>query len=64
MKWNLYKVRLNNAGYDVFGRYYGRGKPLWRALPEAGDPLEFRAPDRQTAKSLVRVKDPTARFYR
>ena len=71
MKFRLYRIPLNNGGYDNCGRYYGIGAPLYcyefEGTPEnkwQDDIIgEFRASDREAAKKYVRAKYPNARFY-
>ena len=36
----LFKVPLNNGGYDQGGAYWGHGEPLWCAFCEAWDHFE------------------------
>jgi hypothetical protein len=75
LKFSLYRIRINNAGYDSMGRYWGVGNPLWTAeadfpdwKPADGFPsgldFQFRATDRERAKAMIREVYPNARFYR
>lgn len=49
----LSKVRLNRGGYDSRGRYYGTGKPLYKAEAEVcgkDREVHVRASSRNEAK--------------
>jgi hypothetical protein len=49
----LSKVRLNRGGYDSRGRYYGTGKPLYKAEAEVcgkDREVHVRASSRTEAK--------------
>ena len=53
-KYSLRVVPLNRGGYDTEGRYYGAGKPLYRAVNlEDQHVEEFRASTRQEAIRIM-----------
>ena len=65
-KLTLRKVRLDSGGYDPNGTYFGWGEPLYWCSCETDEHyIDFilRAPNRITAKRLVREDYPNARFY-
>lgn len=66
-RMSLVRVRINSGGYDDGGAYWGIGQPLYCAT-DSSDETEIRvfvrAPDRQTAKSLVRARCPGAKFFK
>jgi hypothetical protein len=74
-KFRLFRVRLDQGGYDEGGAYWGIGTPLYCA--EAIDceataeckldelPVQFfRSNSRDTAKAHITGKYPKARFFR
>jgi hypothetical protein len=70
MKIRLFKVRLNQGGYDSTGTYWGTGTPLWCAQSEDETEMiliqnyHFRASSREEAKQHIRANYPNATFYR
>jgi len=53
IKYSLRRIRLNSGGYTSSGTYYGHGLPLFEAKnKETGEMIEFRAPDRKSAKAV------------
>lgn len=64
-KVSLTRIKLDRGGYDRNGRYYGSGAPLWNASDDNGEfGIDFRAPDRATAKKMLLAEIPNIRFYR
>jgi hypothetical protein len=64
IKFTLRKVRINQAGYDSNGSYWGLGSPLyWAHCDNTRDELMLRARDRAHAKEKVRETYPNATFY-
>lgn len=61
------RIHLNSGGYDMFGRYYGTGRPLYRLVPRsacmwfaahgltarATGELYFRAEDARDAREIA-----------
>lgn len=67
IKCQLYRVRLNNGGYDRNGAYWGIGNPLYACVPESCDHFNdwfLRARDRDHAKAVVIARWPKATFFR
>jgi hypothetical protein len=62
-KVHLYRVRLNQGGYDKGGAYWGIGAPLW-CVWNGGGFLFLRAETRELAKSKAQERLPGVRFYR
>ena len=67
-KTTLIRVRLNDAGYNSSGHYFGVGEPLfWYCMPDGNSYIEghIRARDRDAAKAEVIAKHPLRRveFY-
>ena len=53
---NLGRIHLNSQGYTATGRYFGVGKPLFRAYNTANNQeIEFRASDRPQAMAIVKM---------
>lgn len=63
-KLYLQRMPLNNGGYNNLGHYYGLGQPLWEASDQNGDNYIFRASSRDSAKKIVTIANPDAKFYR
>jgi hypothetical protein len=66
VRFSLYRVRINQAGYTDRGEYYGNSVlSLYRfADEETGDYYgEFRALDRNDAREVLRARYPNATFY-
>lgn len=59
------RVRLDSAGYDRNGTYFGVGPPLYWVASAAGD-VDFvlRAPSRADARELALLAYPNARIRR
>lgn len=56
VKFSLRRVRLNTGGYEYgrYGKYYGQGVPLYRAISdETGEVLEIRQNTRKAAKMII-----------
>jgi len=69
MKFYLYKVRLNQGGYDSTGKYFGTGMPLYYFEPVDENPSHgnsgyLRAYDREQAKNKIATSIPDATFYK
>lgn len=74
MRFILQHVRLNSAGYDTNGAYWGHDKRLYWAYHQRevtkdneymiDDVNEYiRAHNREDAKRIIRLDHPTATFY-
>jgi len=63
MKFYLYRIYLNNGGYDERGVYFGQGQPLYFWSNDYDSDC-IRATSRDDAKQLIRKKYPDATFYR
>lgn len=64
-KLTLRRVQLDSGGYDPNGTYFGTGAPLYWTASEDGEiDYVLRASEREDARSKVRAKYPSARFYR
>ena len=59
-KMTVTRVKLNSGGYDLHGRYYGGGGPLWSVCNEDGACEQFRARDLTAAKLKAREMFPDA----
>jgi hypothetical protein len=59
-KLRLYRVGLNQGGYDARGRYWGTGQPLYFAEDDDGNHRALRASSREEAKRQF----PNAKWYR
>jgi hypothetical protein len=67
-KTTLIRIRLNGAGYNHSGHYFGVGDPVWwYAMPDGKTYIEgyIRAKDRDAAKAEVVARHPLRRveFY-
>lgn len=60
----LFRVPINNGGYDRGGAYWGIGDPLYCASGPGGEVVWFRANDRGAAKDYVMGRWPGVRFYK
>jgi len=67
VKFSLRRVRLNVGGYEYgkYGKYYGRGEPLYRATSENGEILELRGKSRKEAKGTIlsELKEPKLQLF-
>ncbi len=64
MLFALRRVRLNAAGYDDAGCYWGIGARLYYYSSEDGRKTDhIRAADRDHAKRIVRAKHPEHDIY-
>ena len=59
-KMTVTRVKLNSGGYDLHGRYYGGGGPLWSVCNEDGACEQFRARDLTAAKLKAREMSANA----
>ena len=73
MKIHLYQLRINQSGYDPFGKYFGVCKPgeaVYEYFIDPDDPEyngryeTIRASSREDAKNKIASVVPDARFYR
>jgi hypothetical protein len=68
-KFYLFRVRLNNDGYDRNGQYFGVGLPLYyfASVKDTGyyigDNGYIRACSREQAKDMVATAIPNATFF-
>ena len=62
MKFHLYRIYLNQDGYDSDGTYWGSGQPLYHYESKENEDY-IRANDRDHAKQIIRAKYPTTEFY-
>ena len=61
----LQRVRINSAGYDSGGTYWGVGQPLYLARSEDGQIHRFlRARDRDAAKQKLCAEVSQAQFFK
>jgi hypothetical protein len=51
----LFRVRLDNGGYDDGGAYWGIGEPLWCAIDSDGNRQFIRASRREKAALLLGI---------
>lgn len=66
MKFYLNRIRLNRAGFDHAGRYWGTGAALWHAWTREDEPAVeryFRAVDRPAARETLALEFPGCGFY-
>lgn len=55
-KIRLFKVAINSGGYDDGGAYWGHGAPLYCAMDNADNYVQFiRAHNRNTARALLDI---------
>lgn len=63
-KIHLERIKIRRDGYDVNGRYYGVGAPVFDVMSDNGTiHTQVRAGDRDAAKAVVREMYPSARFH-
>lgn len=57
------RISLDGGGYTKWGRYYGVGAPLYRAVGEEHE-YEFRAASREVAVAMAAAAFPKAKVQR
>jgi hypothetical protein len=58
----VYRVWIDEQGYDDCGAYYGGGQPVFIAEPDFGQTQSFRSRTIDEAKRMARDAFPVARI--